>query len=126
MMKGFCDNAITFYNRIDEYNQVVTVKNLGHMAPDWMPGTDEFEILLLHYQPNNWWHFVTGDGKGNVAYDPWGSAGPGFRGSGTVALGELENLSRSATAKRPGIGRFDEITTRIVERAMLTVPTVDI
>jgi hypothetical protein len=64
---------------------------LGHKAADWTPAEDEFEVLLYYYAPHNWWHFVCGDGLGRPTYDPWGSAGPGFRGAKTVALGSLHS-----------------------------------
>jgi len=63
----------------------------GHKSAEWVPAEDEFEILLYFYAPNDWWHFVCGDGKGNPTYDPWGSAGKGFRGAKTVALGSLHS-----------------------------------
>lgn len=65
------------------------VAYLGHKPPEWKPLDDQFEILLFHYVPKNWFHFVCGDGNGRVTYDPWGSAGPGFSGAKTTQFGEL-------------------------------------
>jgi hypothetical protein len=65
------------------------VQYLGHKEPEWKPADDEIEILLFHYAPRNWHHFVCGDGQGRVTYDPWGSAGKDFPGAKTVALGSI-------------------------------------
>jgi hypothetical protein len=73
------------------YELGLDVHYLGHKEAEWTPAEDEFEILLYYYAPNKWWHFVCGDGQGHVTYDPWGSAGKGFRGSKTVALGSLHS-----------------------------------
>lgn len=67
------------------------VAYLGHKEPEWKPANDELEILLFYYAPRQWWHFVCGDGEGRVTYDPWGSAGPGFSGAKTTALGSLQS-----------------------------------
>lgn len=67
----------------------LNVDYLGHKPTTWEPKEGEIEILLYRYEPRNWWHFVPGDGTGRPTYDPWGSAGPGFRTSKTVALGVL-------------------------------------
>ena len=53
-----------------------------HDSPDYMCGKDEIEIL--HFQYIDWKHFVTGDGQGHVAYDPYGM-------SKAVRLGELKD-----------------------------------
>lgn len=42
-----------------------------HETPDYECGPNEAEILYF-YHPEVGGHFVVGDGKGHVAYDPWG------------------------------------------------------
>ena len=46
--------------------------NNRHDPPDYVCNDNEFEILKLVYQGKA--HFVCGDGKGNVTYDPWGES----------------------------------------------------
>ena len=41
-----------------------------HLPPNQDCEKDEIEILM--FQKGNWKHFVVGDGKGYVAYDPYG------------------------------------------------------
>jgi len=41
-----------------------------HLPPNQDCKKDEIEILM--FKKGGWRHFVTGDGKGHVAYDPWG------------------------------------------------------
>jgi hypothetical protein len=41
-----------------------------HEGPSRVCGPDEIEILYFFGPAGG--HFVVGDGKGNVAYDPWG------------------------------------------------------
>lgn len=52
-----------------------------HDAPTRVCGDNEFEILLFHYSPKDWYHFTAGDGLGNVTYDPWGVSITATRGS---------------------------------------------
>lgn len=42
-----------------------------HEPPDYQCGPNEIEILYFTH-PVAGGHFVCGDGKGNVTYDPWG------------------------------------------------------
>lgn len=62
------------------------VKSFRHADGREQPRRNEIEILkfqLARPETNGWWnHFVTGDGKGHVAYDPWGV-------SQTATKGEL-------------------------------------
>jgi len=51
-----------------------------HDPPSYVCGKDEIEIL--HFQLENWKHFVAGDGMSHVAYDPYGT-------SKAVRLGKL-------------------------------------
>lgn len=48
------------------------VAYLGHFGPDRVCGDEELEINLWHYPPNDWYHFVCGDGFGVTTFDPWG------------------------------------------------------
>jgi hypothetical protein len=68
----------------------------GHMPRGWQPGEDEFEIckwtLLVPHEGINWQHFTFGgDAKRHPFFDPWGSAGPGYTTSRTVAEGVLDS-----------------------------------
>ena len=55
--------------RILGYVELETVY-LGHRGPHYLCGERDIEVLC--YQRGGQTHFVTGDGKGHVAYDPWG------------------------------------------------------
>ena len=50
-----------------------------HEVPDYMCGANEVEILYFHH-PDVGGHFVVGDGRGHVAYDPWGVSMAASRG----------------------------------------------
>ena len=58
------------------------VEYLGHCSKDYICDSDKFEILK--FVGKNGSHFVCGDGKGNVAYDPYGD-------SNSVRFGELHS-----------------------------------
>lgn len=68
----------------------------GHMASDWEPGEEEFEIvkwvLSIPDDGIDWEHFTFGgETRGHPFFDPWGSAGPGYITSRTVAEGPIES-----------------------------------
>lgn len=69
----------------------LSVVTARHDKPDYLVEANELEILYFHHKRHDWWHFVAGDGFGNVTYDPWGSAGPGYRFSRSVEEGELHS-----------------------------------
>lgn len=48
----------------------IDVTYLGKKESDYICNDDEFEILLFRYL--DMYHFVCGNGFGDVTYDPWG------------------------------------------------------
>jgi len=54
---------------------------LGHFSANYVPAEDELEILLFQ-RPDGFKHFVVGDGKGGVEWDP-------YENSRTVREGEV-------------------------------------
>lgn len=45
----------------------------GKFGPERVCKPDEeTEILLFHYEPRDWYHFVNGNGYGFTTFDPWG------------------------------------------------------
>jgi len=47
-----------------------------HESPNRKCSEDEIEILCLKY--SNYNHFVVGDGKGNITYNPMGKTAPNY------------------------------------------------
>ncbi len=79
-------NLVKFPDRILRKLGLLTVY-LGHLPASYVCKPDEFEILHFKWIDKKGvehHHFVAGDGKGHVTYDPWGF-------SATVANGELHN-----------------------------------
>ena len=47
------------------------LKFLGKFGPDYLPRPCEREILLLEHPVSKYKHFVVGNGKGALAWDPY-------------------------------------------------------
>lgn len=60
------------------------VRYKGHHGSDRVCGDNEFQLLLWHYAPKDWWHFTNGNGFGFTTFDPWGI-------STTATRGQLHN-----------------------------------
>jgi len=79
------------------FNQLgLPVQYYGHLGRDWEPGEGEFEIvkwvLRIPHENIDWQHFTFGrPGADRPFADPWGSAGPGYHTSRTVAEGVVES-----------------------------------
>lgn len=57
------DDIITYFDLT--YSRTARFEDLNYICtPD--------EQELIQYARPNWWHWVAGDGRGNVAYDPEG------------------------------------------------------
>lgn len=52
------------------------IYNQRHDPPKYKCGKDEIELLCLQY--SNYNHFVVGDGRGHIAYNPMGRTAPDY------------------------------------------------
>lgn len=73
--RNYTEGDIDIESSMDNWQGVITdctddLKYLGHFPPDYIPAENEYEILLFK-RPDGYKHFVVGDGKGGVEWDPW-------------------------------------------------------
>ncbi len=76
--RGFMDKNCYIQNpsAIMRYLGLAATYNQRHDPPKYKCGKDEIEILCLQYK--NFTHFVVGDGRGNIAYNPMGKTAPDY------------------------------------------------
>jgi hypothetical protein len=74
--KGYIDEECTILRPnalLDflEYPATIVIENGTHKLP---PGRDcsKIETEILYFRYDGQGHFVRGDGRGDVTYDPWG------------------------------------------------------
>ena len=70
--KAFIESAESIFN----YLGLKTQYNNRHDPPKYMCNNREIEILCLKYEWGK--HFVVGDGRGNIAYNPMGKTQHGY------------------------------------------------
>ena len=74
-IKNYSEGDIDIESSMNDWQGVITdmtdsLVYLGHFSANYVPAENEYEILL-YQRPDGFKHFVVGDGKGGVEWDPY-------------------------------------------------------